>query len=102
MESGQADVVLRELQALGVEMQLDDFGTGYSSLSCLHRLPMKALKVDRSFVSRMGTGDPTSQLVRTIALMARGLNLAVIAEGWRRPPSWPRCAPSAATTRRGT
>ena len=85
METERADEMLRELEALGVEMQLDDFGTGYSSLSALHRLPMKALKVDRSFVSRMASENATSQLVRTISLMARGLDLAVIAEGVETP-----------------
>jgi EAL domain-containing protein (putative c-di-GMP-specific phosphodiesterase class I) len=81
LESAAAESVLADLRALGVEMQLDDFGTGYSSLSALHRLPMQALKVDRAFVSRMEAGNAPSQLVRTIALMARGMNLTVIAEG---------------------
>ncbi|HVG46459.1 MAG TPA: EAL domain-containing protein [Longimicrobium sp.] len=81
LETAAAESVLAELRALGVEMQLDDFGTGYSSLSALHRLPMQALKVDRTFVSRMEAGSASSQLVRTIALMARGMELTVIAEG---------------------
>jgi EAL domain-containing protein (putative c-di-GMP-specific phosphodiesterase class I) len=81
LESAAAESVLADLRALGVEMQLDDFGTGYSSLSALHRLPMQALKVDRAFVSRMEPGNAPSQLVRTIALMARGMKLTVIAEG---------------------
>ncbi|HSU15079.1 putative bifunctional diguanylate cyclase/phosphodiesterase [Longimicrobium sp.] len=81
LESDAAGRVLAELCALGIEMQLDDFGTGYSSLSALHRLPMKALKVDRTFVGRIGQGDAPLQLVRTIALMGKGLELAVIAEG---------------------
>jgi EAL domain-containing protein (putative c-di-GMP-specific phosphodiesterase class I) len=81
LETAAAECVLAELCGLGVEMQLDDFGTGYSSLSALHRLPMQALKVDRAFVSRMENGNAPTQLVRTIALMARGLELTVIAEG---------------------
>ncbi|MBV9108654.1 MAG: EAL domain-containing protein, partial [Gemmatimonadetes bacterium] len=81
LESEAAGALLGELRELGVEMQLDDFGTGYSSLSALHRLPMKALKVDRTFVGRMAEGSASSQLVRTITLMARGLDLSVIAEG---------------------
>jgi diguanylate cyclase (GGDEF)-like protein/PAS domain S-box-containing protein len=81
LETAAAEGVLAELRALGVEMQLDDFGTGYSSLSALHRLPMQALKVDRTFVSRMEGGNAPAQLVRTIALMARGMALTVIAEG---------------------
>jgi len=81
LESDAAEPVLRELCELGVEMQMDDFGTGYSSLSALHRLPIRALKVDRTFVARIGEGGAPGQLVRTIVLMARGLDLAVIAEG---------------------
>jgi diguanylate cyclase (GGDEF)-like protein/PAS domain S-box-containing protein len=81
LETAAADTVLAALSTLGVETQLDDFGTGYSSLSALHRLPMKALKVDRAFISRMEPGSASAQLVRTIVLMARGLNLKVIAEG---------------------
>jgi EAL domain-containing protein (putative c-di-GMP-specific phosphodiesterase class I) len=81
LESDAAEPVLRELCELGVEMQLDDFGTGYSSLSALHQLPIRALKVDRTFVGHIGTGGAHGQLVRTIVLMARGLELAVIAEG---------------------
>ncbi|HEV7586633.1 MAG TPA: EAL domain-containing protein [Longimicrobium sp.] len=81
LETAAAESVLAELSVLGVEMHLDDFGTGYSSLSALHRLPMRALKVDRAFVSRMEAGNASSQLVRTIALMARGMELTVIAEG---------------------
>jgi diguanylate cyclase (GGDEF)-like protein/PAS domain S-box-containing protein len=81
LETDAADTVLAELRELGVETQLDDFGTGYSSLSALHRLPMTALKVDRAFVGRMERGSAATQLVRTIVLMAQGLNLPVIAEG---------------------
>ncbi|HEX2203341.1 MAG TPA: EAL domain-containing protein [Longimicrobium sp.] len=81
MDAGLADAVLAELHALGLELQLDDFGTGYSSLASLHRMPMRALKVDRTFVSRITPENPTSQLVRTVALLAKGLGIATIAEG---------------------
>ena len=79
--AGSAGVMLRQLRDLGVQVQMDDFGTGYSSLSSLHALPLDALKVDRSFVSRIPAHPATTQLVRTIATLARGLDLAVIAEG---------------------
>jgi diguanylate cyclase (GGDEF)-like protein/PAS domain S-box-containing protein len=75
-----AAALLRELQALGVQLCLDDFGTGYSSLSYLHRFPFDTLKIDRSFVHEMGHGD-VSELVRTIVAMAHNLNLDVVAEG---------------------
>jgi diguanylate cyclase (GGDEF)-like protein/PAS domain S-box-containing protein len=78
---GSAGAMLRQLKDQGIQVQMDDFGTGYSSLSSLHSLPLDALKIDRSFVSRMPGDRATMQMVRTIALLARGLDLAVIAEG---------------------
>jgi diguanylate cyclase (GGDEF)-like protein len=73
--------VLNEIKRLGVQVQLDDFGTGYSSLSYLHRLPLDALKVDRSFISNMETADRSLQLVQTILTMSHNLGLHAIAEG---------------------
>ncbi|HET6764860.1 MAG TPA: EAL domain-containing protein [Longimicrobiaceae bacterium] len=78
-------LMLRQLKEFGIQIQMDDFGTGYSSLSSLHRLPIDALKVDRSFVARMGEENGTAPLVRTIAVLAQGLGLAVIAEGVETP-----------------
>jgi diguanylate cyclase (GGDEF)-like protein/PAS domain S-box-containing protein len=75
---------LSRLRALGARVYLDDFGTGYSSLSSLHRLPIDALKVDRSFVARIGEAGG-SQMVRTVATIARNLDLAVVAEGVETP-----------------
>jgi diguanylate cyclase (GGDEF)-like protein/PAS domain S-box-containing protein len=79
--AGGAGAMLAQLKELGIQVQMDDFGTGYSSLSSLHSLPLDGLKIDRSFVSRMPENQATRQMVRTIALLARGLDLAVIAEG---------------------
>jgi diguanylate cyclase (GGDEF)-like protein/PAS domain S-box-containing protein len=76
-----AAATLARLKALGLQVYMDDFGTGYSSLSSLHRLPIDALKVDRSFVSRLGTEREASALVRTIATLAHNLDLVLIAEG---------------------
>jgi len=73
--------VLLQLKALGVLLSLDDFGTGYSSLSYLHRFPIDSLKIDRSFVSRMGFGDKNSKIVQAITLLAKVLDIEVIAEG---------------------
>jgi len=75
-----AAATLKRLRALGVHVYLDDFGTGYSSLSSLHRLPIDALKVDRSFVSRIGEGGG-EQMVGTVATLARNLGVSVVAEG---------------------
>ncbi len=73
--------MLERLRALGVETCIDDFGTGYSSLSYLHRLPIDALKIDRSFVSRMSRNSENREIVRTIILLAQNLGKQVIAEG---------------------
>lgn len=76
-----AVMMLQQLRALGVQISIDDFGTGYSSLSYLHRLPIDALKIDRSFVMRMGENTENAEIVRTIISLAKNLRMMVIAEG---------------------
>jgi len=72
--------VLRELRDFGVKIYLDDFGTGYSSLSHLHKLPVDALKIDRSFVRSLVLPDRPA-IVESIMALARTLNTSVVAEG---------------------
>jgi predicted signal transduction protein with EAL and GGDEF domain len=72
--------VLRELRNFGVKIYLDDFGTGYSSLSHLHKLPVDALKIDRSFVKSLLMPDRPAT-VESILALARTLNTSVVAEG---------------------
>ena len=72
---------LRSVRERGLRVAIDDFGTGYSSLGYLSRLPIDALKVDRSFVMRM-TDDPQDMtIVMMIISLAHALDLKVIAEG---------------------
>ena len=66
---------------MGVEWSIDDFGTGYSSLSYLHRLQANTVKVDRSFISRMGIDAKGSEMVRAIVALAHNLGMDVVAEG---------------------
>jgi len=72
---------MTELRAMGVRIDLDDFGTGYSSLSYLHQFPIDTLKIDRSFVQRMGTTDEGLEIVNTILSLAQSLDMDVVAEG---------------------
>jgi PAS domain S-box-containing protein/diguanylate cyclase (GGDEF)-like protein len=72
---------LNEIRGLGVEIAIDDFGTGYSSLGYLAKLPIQALKIDRSFVVAMMKDPAAMTLVQTIISLAHTLGLKVIAEG---------------------
>jgi diguanylate cyclase (GGDEF)-like protein len=82
MENSEAAVAtMAKLKAMGVCIHIDDFGTGYSSLSYLHHFPVNALKIDRSFISKMSTSDENREIVKTIVALAQSLNLDVIAEG---------------------
>lgn len=76
----QTAQTMRDLTERGVALILDDFGTGYSSLSYLHRFPLKGLKIDRSFVSRLHE-ESSRQLVATMITLATQLRLVVTAEG---------------------
>ena len=72
---------LRRLDALGVRIALDDFGTGYSSLTHLRDLPVKVLKLDRSFISNLGREPGATAIVRAVVELARSLGLHTVAEG---------------------
>jgi diguanylate cyclase (GGDEF)-like protein/PAS domain S-box-containing protein len=81
---GDTSKVLPTLIALrrhGVHLSLDDFGTGYSSLNYLHQFPFEKIKIDRSFISRLGEADDAKKIIGAIIALARGLNMTVTAEG---------------------
>lgn len=81
---GDLDKVLNKLNtliALGCELMIDDFGTGYSSLSYLHRLPIRTVKIDRSFVSGLLEHESSAPIVKTIIALAASLNMNVVSEG---------------------
>ena len=72
---------LDALAAMGVRVALDDFGTGYSSLAHLHNFRVNTLKIDRSFVERLGGGGSSKAIVAGVIAMAHALGMAVVAEG---------------------
>ena len=76
---------LQALSVMGVSIAVDDFGTGYSSLSYLRRFPIDVLKIDKSFVHGLGSGDGDSAIVRAIIGLGESLNYRVIAEGIETP-----------------
>lgn len=81
MDIKSARATLKQIRQLGHSTALDDFGTGYSSLQYLQRLPMDALKIDKSFVDTIGTLSATSSVISHIIDMAKTLNMLIVAEG---------------------
>jgi diguanylate cyclase (GGDEF)-like protein len=72
---------LHQLMDMGIQLQLDSLGIGYSCLSCLHHLPFRTLKIDRSFIERIETGVQGQGMVSAIVNLAHALQVDVIAEG---------------------
>lgn len=72
---------LHELRALGVAVALDDFGTGYASLGYLQRFPFDRVKIDRSFVRKLGESRESDAIVRSIIDLCAAINMATTAEG---------------------
>src|SRR3569833_3359757 len=73
--------VIQKLNAMAVRLHIDDFGTGYSSLAYLQNFPIHTMKVDKSFVSRMGDAPKQGEIVRAIVSLAQNLGMEVTAEG---------------------
>jgi len=73
--------LLLELKKRQIHLCIDDFGTGYSSLSRLHHFPISTLKIDRSFISRIGALGENSEIVQAIITLARTMSMDVVAEG---------------------
>ncbi|MGH9945575.1 MAG: EAL domain-containing protein [Pyrinomonadaceae bacterium] len=76
---------LHELKKLGIRLAIDDFGTGYSSLSYLQRFPIDILKIDKSFIDKLGQGSEGNAVTKAIIMMGDSLNLRTIAEGIEHP-----------------
>lgn len=72
---------LEEIRSLGINVALDDFGIGYSSIGLLSSLPLDKLKIDQSFVSRIGRDAKSQTITDTVLALGRSLNLKVVGEG---------------------
>ncbi len=83
--SDSATEILQKLRDRQIRICIDDFGTGYSSLSYLHRFPITTLKVDRSFVTPLGTHQENNEIVKAIVNLGLNLGLSVVAEGIETP-----------------
>lgn len=73
--------IMRSLHDMGIALFIDDFGTGYSSLAYLQRLPVDAIKIDKSFVLAMRTERDSARIVQSTIELAHGLGMEVVAEG---------------------
>jgi diguanylate cyclase (GGDEF)-like protein len=84
-DADEVAVKFEALSAMGVRLSLDDFGTGYSSLGYLNRFPVQKLKMDRSFVRTLLGSRKTQAIVSAVSLLARELDIDVVAEGVETP-----------------
>ncbi len=72
---------MNRLREMGIRLHIDDFGTGHSSLSYLHRFPVNALKIDRSFICKLTADGANKEIITSIISLAKNLHVDVIAEG---------------------
>ena len=77
----RANEVFERLGEMGVKLEIDDFGTGYSSLGYLQSFPFNTIKIDKSFIDKIGEGGKGTEIIRATILMANELGLDTIAEG---------------------
>ena len=80
-QTEQTQITLNELRAHGVRIALDDFGTGYSSMTYLGSYTVDKLKIDRSFIARLGTSTDADAIVRAMITLGRSMHLQITAEG---------------------
>jgi len=76
--------ILKTLEALGVAISIDDFGTGYSSLSVLRDLPIKRIKIDRSFIVDLPLSENQRAVVEAIVALSRAMHMTITVEGIER------------------
>ena len=84
----RATETVNRLHAMGVGISIDDFGTGYTSLSYIRKLPVREIKVDKSFVMGMRETSDDAVIVRSIVELGHNLSLSVVAEGIEDTETW--------------
>ncbi len=77
-------IKLRSISRMNIDIAIDDFGTGHSSLSYLKKLPVKKLKIDKSFIDDIPENEEDVAIIKTIISLANNLNLTIVAEGVER------------------
>jgi len=87
-DAARTQLVVAELQILGVRLAIDDYGTGYSSLTQLRTLPVQELKLDRSYIAGLGGNDRDTAIVSSTVALAHALGLTVVAEGVETADDW--------------
>jgi diguanylate cyclase len=87
-DAAHTQLVVAELQTLGVGLAIDDYGTGYSSLTRLRTLPVQELKLDRSYIAGLGGNDRDTAIVSSTVALAHALGLTVVAEGVETAEDW--------------
>jgi diguanylate cyclase (GGDEF)-like protein/PAS domain S-box-containing protein len=85
VDADTSDLVMRRIRDMGILLAVDDFGTGYSGLSYFQRFPLDTLKIDRSFVARMGRDARSDAIVNATIAFGKALGLTVTAEGIETP-----------------
>jgi diguanylate cyclase (GGDEF)-like protein/PAS domain S-box-containing protein len=100
-DEDEVSATLHRLKALGVRISVDDFGTGYSSLGHLERFPIDELKIDRSFVGRLGGDADDPRVALAVIRLARSLGLDVVAEGIEREDQLARLRDATCTRGQG-
>ncbi len=91
-DATRTEAALSTLHRMGIGLSVDDFGTGYSSLSYLRRLPVREIKIDRSFVIGMAANENDAVIVRSTVELGRNLGMTVVAEGVETRETWDRLA----------
>ncbi len=80
-----AEQAMSQLRSLGVRLVVDDFGTGFSALGYLRKYPLTGVKIDKSFVSGLGSQSEDQAIVHAVVAMSDALRLGVVAEGIEKP-----------------